>query len=145
MQKVLNAMYSEVVKQSLFLIALTPETSAIPARFIAEVIVLRTCGSTYWLPWLSATLSSKRRRAVLWPQPLIRGICSSLIPLARANFSAYSRDARNTHTAPSVTCEQSAIRIRPPTAGLSSVRHSACSLFMYQVRVWAFGFFLAFA
>ena len=37
------------------------------------------------------------------------------------------------------------MRMRPPTAGLSSVRQSACSLFMYQVRVWAFGLSLAFA
>ena len=48
-------------------------------------------------------------------------------------------------TAPSVTWEQSAMRMRPPTAGLSSVRQSACSLFMYQVRVWALGFSLALA
>ena len=36
------------------------------------------------------------------------------------------------------------MRMRPPTAGLSSVRQSACSLFMYQVRVWALGLSFAF-
>ena len=40
------AMYSEVVKQSWVSIASMPDTSAMPARFIASVIVLRTCGST---------------------------------------------------------------------------------------------------
>jgi hypothetical protein len=68
----------------------------------------------------------------------------SFCPVRSAYFCAYSREARNVHTAPSVTCEQSEMRIRPPTAALSSVRQSACSLFMYQVRVCAFWLSFAF-
>ena len=54
----------------------------------ADVIVERTWGSTYSLSLLSATLSAKRRRAVLWPQPLIVGICSIVRPRFAAYFSA---------------------------------------------------------
>ena len=67
------------------------------------------------------------------------------MPRLFANFSAYARDARNTAAVPSVTCEQSVIRMRPPTAALNSSREQACALFMYQVRVCASGLSLAFA
>ena len=44
-----------------------------------------------------------------------------------------------------MTCEQSVMRMRPPTAALYSSREHACALFMYQVRVCAFGLSFAFA
>ena len=53
-----------VVKQSWVSIASMPSTSAMPARAKASVTVARTCGSTNLSPALSATLSSKRMRAV---------------------------------------------------------------------------------
>jgi hypothetical protein len=109
------------------------------------VIVARTCGSTYGLSLLSATLSANLSRAVWCPHPLMRGIESRRTPRLLAYFSAYARDARKTAADPSVTCEQSATRIRPPIAALNSSREQACALFMYQVRVCASGFSLAFA
>ena len=74
------AMYSDVVKQSCVSMPSIASTPGSPARFQADVIVERTWGSTYSLSLLSATLSAKRRRAVLWPQPMIVGISSMVIP-----------------------------------------------------------------
>ena len=98
-----------------------------PARFIALVTVLRTCGSTYSALALSATLSSKRMRAVLWPQPLMRGMSSSETPTRSAHFFAYSGDARSSAAAPSVTWEQSEMWMRPPMLPLYSSRLIAWS------------------
>ena len=76
--------FAWVIDQSLLPLAVTDPVlrrrRAGEGRFHAEVIVDRTWGSTYSLSLLSATLSAKRRRAVLWPQPLILGIWSIEMP-----------------------------------------------------------------
>ena len=64
------AMYSEVVKQSWVSMPSMPFTSAMPARFIADVMVLRTCGSTYSVvAALGDLVFEAQARRVVAPSP----------------------------------------------------------------------------